>query len=143
MIQFIKNDITTDITDQFIEGKIHIICLADSNTESYASKFLKAVKLKTSEIINYCQKVNDQNEAGCFYPKYYMTLVPQNFLTDNDQETKKIVLDVLVANEKYYKSEKMVFAIEGLDAEVLKQLFQEIINEKQFESLIHLKTVCL
>lgn len=112
----IQNDFN-DITEQFLNKKIHLVCIADNVYDFY---FHHAFKLKNN-LLDLVQgqidRVNRMNETGTFFPDYYMTIMPlskyngRDSLGDRNSMVKNI-RDCFEANEKYIKSSKLVFALE-------------------------------
>ena len=135
MAKFLTNQTEfKDRVNQFANSDIHIVCLANESSDSFASQFLSSVKVIQSDIDAFCNKVNYTNETGCLFPKYYMTLIPKSISKMNELICLQLLKDVLVANEQYFKSETIFFAIDEnfgfSDASVI-EFFGKVLNENK------------
>lgn len=123
-----------DRISQFVNSDIHVVCLANSDSDSFASQFLSSVKVEQSNINAFCNKVNSSNETGCLFPKHYMTLIPKSISRMNELICLHLLKDVLVANEQYFKSETILFAIDEnfgfSDANVI-EYFGKVLEENK------------
>ena len=123
-----------DRINQFVNCDIHVVCLANESSESFASQFLNSVKVGHSAIDVFCNKVNSSNETGCLFPKYYMTLIPKSIFYASDLIGLQLLKDVLVANEQYFKSETILFSIDegfGFDCDKVIEYFGRVLDENK------------
>jgi hypothetical protein len=129
---FIEQTEIKDRMYQFANNDIHVVCLANSDSDSFASLFLSSVKVQQSNIDAFCNKVNSLNETGCLFPKHYMTLIPKSISKMSELICLHLLKDVLVANEQYFKSETILFAIDedsGFDCDKVIEFFEKVLEE--------------
>jgi len=90
----------------------------------------------------YAEQVNEKNEAGVFYPKLDLTLLPMSRYGDRDdfgnaQIMAKHVEDVFKANEEYCAKDEIYFALDcekTFDAATFeKALEKALAAKKQFK----------
>ena len=133
MVQlFIEQTEIKERMHQFANNDIHVVSLANSDLDSFASQFLSSVKVQQSNIDAFCNKVNSLNETGCLFPKHYMTLIPKSISKMSELICLHLLKDVLVANEQYFKSETILFAIDedsGFDCDKVIDFFEKVLEE--------------
>lgn len=121
-----------DRINQFVTSDIHVVCIANTGSDSFASQFLSSVKVEQSNIDAFCNKVNSSNETGCLFPKHYMSLIPKSISKMSELICLHLLKDVLVANEQYFKSETILFAIDedsGFDCDKVIEFFEKVLEE--------------
>jgi hypothetical protein len=121
-----------DRINQFGASDIHVVCLANTGSDSFASQFLSSIKVEQSSIDAFCNKVNSSNETGCLFPKHYMSLIPKSISKMSELICLHLLKDVLVANEQYFKSETILFAIDedsGFDCDKVIEFFEKVLEE--------------
>lgn len=127
------------ITDNFLNKKIHIVCIASNGLSNYKLFSQHIGGLDEQIAINKCDTVNDSNETGTFFPILNLTIVPRSFDDNrndfgNDKIMRRHMRDCIIANENYIKSKHLVFALEddGFDSIIAFNTLSEIAKEYKF-----------
>lgn len=89
-------------------NKIHIVCPARYKNAIGSTLLSVHLNLTVYDIKHFCDSVNTKIEAGCLYPKHSITLVPIN----ETLNVAQCAQDILVANEKYFKTHQIIFAFD-------------------------------
>ncbi len=107
-------------------NKIHIVCPA-LYKNAICSKLLSVyLNRNVYDVKHFCDAVNSKIEAGCLYPSHSITLIP----ISETLNVAKCAQDILLANEKYFKTDQIIFAF---DSELVDQLG---LIRSAFENLI-------
>ena len=132
----------------FQKKLIHIVCQADKNPDSYCMKYLNECQDLSAPANDFIDHVNKNNEVGCLYPKYNLSLIPNIDLTSDIisklDQLEFYLTDVIInANELYYKCETILFVFEQVntpDTHAMNQIFERLI-EKHASKVKHLNTI--
>ena len=121
--------------------QIHIVCPALIKG-SYCMYYLaECLRMNINDVIKLCERVESAKEPGCLYPRFKFTIFPTHA---SGADLMKSMEEVMVAQEQYFKTDKMLFAFDKgswPDLEVVKNALQHKINEWEAAGkLKHLKT---
>jgi hypothetical protein len=92
-------------------------------------------------IDRYCDMVNSKYEPGCLFPKHTLTLFPvlrQDKQLSMQQDLRKFFGDTFEAQEKYFKSNKMIFCYDEQswpDMALVKAILQEELINRPLEGV--------
>jgi hypothetical protein len=92
-------------------------------------------------IDRYCDMVNSNYEPGCLFPKHTLTLFPvlrQDKQLSMQQDLRKFFGDTFEAQEKYFKSNKMIFCFDEQswpDMALVKTILQEELINRPLEGV--------
>ena len=119
--------------------KLHVVVLAvaeDSLCAKYLNQYLK---MGMHELSRYCDAVNENVDPGCLYPKFTFTLFPTK---EHKVDVKKCVIEMMKAQENYFKTPEMLLAFDETAADFLLEVKQILESElKQTSDNLSLKTV--
>lgn len=137
----VSNDdlFSDDVIVKLKTQKLHVIVLAVAEyslCEKYLNQYLK---MGMHELSRYCDAVNKLVDPGCLYPKFSVTLFPSK---ENKMDIKKCVIEMMKAQENYFKTPEMLLAFDETAADFLSEVIQVLESElKQTTGNISLKTV--
>lgn len=130
---------------QFLNKEIHVVCMASVNFPVDMSSYLLATKIPDLQLIEFCEKVNVVNESGCLYPKFNLTIVPKVIQSNDKSQLYIILKDVVMANEKYFKTDTIYFDLKsvlGLEydtiTEEIVKFFEESVGEIKYLKNVYL-----
>ena len=135
------NEITSDDSINLLNSsKLHIICSA-KKVGGLANTLLTKLGESQLNIDRYCDMVNSKYEPGCLFPKHTITLFPvlrQDKHLTMQQDLRKFVGDTFEAQEKYFKSNKMIFCFDEQswpDMALVKAILQEELINRPLEGV--------
>ena len=131
---------------------IHHVVVADPKSEYFRLFADYIADLGKEPPEWYAEQVNEKNEAGVFYPKLDLTLLPMSRYGDRDdfgnaQIMAKHVEDVFKANEEYCAKDEICFDLHGeknFDTVTFeKELERAMASQEQWNQFKHTKKVSL
>ena len=135
------NEITSDDSINLLNSsKLHIICSAKKGG-GLANTLLTKLGEPQLNIDRYCDMVNSKYEPGCLFPKHTITLFPvlrQDKQLTMQQDLRKFFGDTFEAQEKYFKSNKMIFCFDEQswpDMALVKAILQEELINRPLEGV--------
>jgi hypothetical protein len=135
------NEITSDDSINLLNSsKLHIICSA-KKVGGLANTLLTKLGESQLNIDRYCDMVNSKYEPGCLFPKHTLTLFPvlrQDKQLSMQQDLRKFFGDTFEAQEKYFKSNKMIFCYDEQswpDMALVKAILQEELINRPLEGV--------
>lgn len=135
------NEITSDDSINLLNSsKLHIICSA-KKVGGLANTLLTKLGESQLNIDRYCDMVNSKYEPGCLFPKHTITLFPvlrQDRQLTKHQDLRKFFGDTFEAQEKYFKSNKMIFCFDEQswpDMALVKTILQEELINRPLEGV--------
>ena len=135
------NEITSDDSINLLNSsKLHIICSA-KKVGGFANTLLTKLGESQLNIDRYCDMVNSKYEPGCLFPKHTLTLFPvlrQDKQLSMQQDLRKFFGDTFEAQEKYFKSNKMIFCFDEQswpDMALVKAILQEELINRPLEGV--------
>ena len=135
------NEITSDDSINLLNSsKLHIICSA-KKVGGLANTLLTKLGESQLNIDRYCDMVNSKYEPGCLFPKHTITLFPvlrQDKQLTMQQDLRKFFGDTFEAQEKYFKSNKMIFCFDEQswpDIALVKEILQEELINRRLEGV--------
>lgn len=135
------NEITSDDSINLLNSsKLHIICSA-KKVGGLANTLLTKLGESQLNIDRYCDMVNSKYEPGCLFPKHTITLFPvlrQDRQLTKQQDLRKFFGDTFEAQEKYFKSNKMIFCFDEQswpDMALVKTILQEELINRPLEGV--------
>jgi len=135
------NEITSDDSINLLNSsKLHIICSA-KKVGGLANTLLTKLGESQLNINRYCDMVNSKYEPGCLFPKHTLTLFPvlrQDKQLSMQQDLRKFFGDTFEAQEKYFKSNKMIFCFDEQswpDMALVKAILQEELINRPLEGV--------
>ena len=135
------NEITSDDSINLLNSsKLHIICSA-KKVGGLANTLLTKLGESQLNIDRYCDMVNSKYEPGCLFPKHTITLFPvlrQDKQLTMQQDLRKFFGDTFEAQEKYFKSNKMIFCFDEQswpDMALVKAILQEEMINRPLEGV--------
>ena len=135
------NEITSDDSINLLNSsKLHIICSA-KKVGGLANTLLTKLGESQLNIDRYCDMVNSKYEPGCLFPKHTITLFPvlrQDKQLSMQQDLRKFFGDTFEAQEKYFKSNKMIFCFDEQswpDIALVKAILQEELINRPLEGV--------
>lgn len=135
------NEITSDDSINLLNSsKLHIICSA-KKVGGLANTLLTKLGESQLNIDRYCDMVNSKYEPGCLFPKHTITLFPvlrQDKQMTMQQDLRKFFGDTFEAQEKYFKSNKMIFCFDEQswpDIALVKAILQEELINRPLEGV--------
>ena len=135
------NEITSDDSINLLNSsKLHIICSA-KKVGGLANTLLTKLGESQLNIDRYCDMVNSKYEPGCLFPKHTITLFPvlrQDKQLTMQQDLRKFFGDTFEAQEKYFKSNKMIFCFDEQswpDMALVKTILQEELINRPLEGV--------
>jgi len=135
------NEITSDDSINLLNSsKLHIICSA-KKVGGLANTLLTKLGESQLNIDRYCDMVNSKYEPGCLFPKHTLTLFPvlrQDKQLSMQQDLRKFFGDTFEAQEKYFKSNKMIFCFDEQswpDMALIKAILQEELINRPLEGV--------
>jgi hypothetical protein len=135
------NEITSDDSINLLNSsKLHIICSA-KKVGGLANTLLTKLGESQLNIDRYCDMVNSKYEPGCLFPKHTLTLFPvlrQDKQLSMQQDLRKFFGDTFEAQEKYFKSNKMIFCFDEQswpDMALVKAILQEELINRPLEGV--------
>ena len=135
------NEITSDDSINLLNSsKLHIICSA-KKVGGLANTLLTKLGESQLNIDRYCDMVNSKYEPGCLFPKHTLTLFPvlrQDKQLTMQQDLRKFFGDTFEAQEKYFKSNKMIFCFDEQswpDMALIKAILQEELINRPLEGV--------
>jgi hypothetical protein len=135
------NEITSDDSINLLNSsKLHIICSA-KKVGGLANTLLTKLGESQLNINRYCDMVNSKYEPGCLFPKHTLTLFPvlrQDKQLTMQQDLRKFFGDTFEAQEKYFKSNKMIFCFDEQswpDMALVKAILQEELINRPLEGV--------
>ena len=135
------NEITSDDSINLLNSsKLHIICSA-KKVGGLANTLLTKLGESQLNIDRYCDMVNSKYEPGCLFPKHTITLFPvliQDKQLTMQQDLRKFFGDTFEAQEKYFKSNKMIFCFDEQswpDMALVKAILQEELINRPLEGV--------
>ena len=135
------NEITSDDSINLLNSsKLHIICSA-KKVGGLANTLLTKLGESQLNINRYCDMVNSKYEPGCLFPKHTLTLFPvlrQDKQLSMQQDLRKFFGDTFEAQEKYFKSNKMIFCFDEQswpDMALIKAILQEELINRPLEGV--------
>jgi len=135
------NEITSDDSINLLNSsKLHIICSA-KKVGGLANTLLTKLGESQLNIDRYCDMVNSKYEPGCLFPKHTITLFPvlrQDKQLTMQQDLRKFYGDTFEAQEKYFKSNKMIFCFDEQswpDMALVKAILQEELINRPLEGV--------
>ena len=135
------NEITSDDSINLLNSsKLHIICSA-KKVGGLANTLLTKLGESQLNIDRYCDMVNSKYEPGCLFPKHTLTLFPvlrQDKQLTMQQDLRKFFGDTFEAQEKYFKSNKMIFCFDEQswpDMALVKAILQEELINRPLEGV--------
>jgi hypothetical protein len=135
------NEITSDDSINLLNSsKLHIICSA-KKVGGLANTLLTKLGESQLNIDRYCDMVNSKYEPGCLFPKHTLTLFPvlrQDKQLSMQQDLRKFFGDTFEAQEKYFKSNKMIFCFDEQswpDMALVKAILQEELINRLLEGV--------
>jgi hypothetical protein len=109
--------------------KIHIVCPALIKA-SYCMYYLAdSMRMNINDVIKLCERVEAAKEPGCLYPRFNFTIFPTHA---SGADLMASMEEVMVAQEQYFKTDKMLFAFDQNawpDLAVVKNALQHKIND--------------
>lgn len=123
---------TTEILQRLIAAKIHIVCTANIHESSSLNFIAKYLDISPSQLTGFCKLVNQKKDPGCLYPKYTLTLFPEE---NSDADLSKCVEETLIANETYFQSEEMYYIFDKKGSDVKESGYLQKI-ETEMEKMI-------
>ena len=108
---------------------LHIVCPAIKKNSFALNYLAEHIKMKLTDVVRLFDMVNSKKEPGCLYPLYTFTLIPAH---QNDENLDFYMEELMKAQEQYFKTETMLFAMDKEswpDMEVVKSALQNKINE--------------
>ena len=135
------NEITSDDSINLLNSsKLHIICSA-KKVGGLANTLLTKLGESQLNIDRYCDMVNSKYEPGCLFPKHTITLFPvlrQDKQLTMQQDLRKFFGDTFEAQEKYFKSNNMIFCFDEQswpDMALVKTILQEELINRPLEGV--------
>lgn len=135
------NEITSDDSINLLNSsKLHIVCSA-KKVGGLANTLLTKLGESQLNIDRYCDMVNSKYEPGCLFPKHTLTLFPilrQDKQLSMQQDLRKFFGDTFEAQEKYFKSNKMIFCFDEQswpDMALVKAILQEELINRPLEGV--------
>lgn len=135
------NEITSDDSINLLNSsKLHIICSA-KKAKGLANTLLTKLGESQFSIDRYCDMVNSKYEPGCLFPKHTITLFPvlrQDKQLTMQQDLRKFFGDTFEAQEKYFKSNEMIFCFDEQswpDMALVKAILQEELINRPLEGV--------
>ena len=135
------NEITSDDSINLLNSsKLHIVCSA-KKVGGLANTLLTKLGESQLNIDRYCDMVNSKYEPGCLFPKHTITLFPvlrQDKQLTMQQDLRKFFGDTFEAQEKYFKSNKMIFCFDEQswpDMALVKAILQEELINRPLEGV--------
>ena len=135
------NEITSDDSINLLNAsKLHIICSA-KKVGGLANTLLTKLGESQLNIDRYCDMVNSKYEPGCLFPKHTITLFPvlrQDKQLTMQQDLRKFFGDTFEAQEKYFKSNNMIFCFDEQswpDMALVKTILQEELINRPLEGV--------
>ena len=135
------NEITSDDSINLLNSsKLHIICSA-KKVGGLTNTLLTKLGESQLNIDRYCDMVNSKYEPGCLFPKHTITLFPvlrQDKQLTMQQDLRKFFGDTFEAQEKYFKSNKMIFCFDEQswpDMALVKAILQEELINRPLEGV--------
>ena len=135
------NEITSDDSINLLNSsKLHIICSA-KKVGGLANTLLTKLGESQLNIDRYCDMVNSKYEPGCLFPKHTLTLftvLRQDKQLTMQQDLRKFFGDTFEAQEKYFKSNKMIFCFDEQswpDMALVKAILQEELINRPLEGV--------
>ena len=135
------NEITSDDSINLLNSsKLHIVCSA-KKVGGLANTLLTKLGESQLNIDRYCDMVNSKYEPGCLFPKHTITLFPvlrQDKQLTMQQDLRKFFGDTFEAQEKYFKSNKMIFCFDEQswpDMALVKAILQEEMINRPLEGV--------
>ena len=135
------NEITSDDSINLLNSsKLHIVCSA-KKVGGLANTLLTKLGESQLNIDRYCDMVNSKYEPGCLFPKHTITLFPvlrQDKQLSMQQDLRKFFGDTFEAQEKYFKSNKMIFCFDEQswpDMALVKAILQEELINRPLEGV--------
>lgn len=119
---------------------LHVICTAQK-IKGYCNTFLSSLGEPQNKIDTYCDTVNSKYEPGCLFPKYTLTLFPlfkESRAESIREDLYKFFGDTFLAQNKYFKSEKMLFCFDENswpDITLPKSILEEVLQEQLLEGV--------
>ena len=124
----------------FLDKKIHLVCVAVNALTQYGVYATVVGGLTTEEADRYSDEVNVKNETGTLYPRLNLTILPLTVFNrrndfGNEGSMKRQILDSFTSNEKYIKCSKLIFALErrpDFDIDLAYEIIQKEADEFEF-----------
>lgn len=110
-------DRLSDLDRDFLNKKVHIICLAVNSLTMY-NAFAHAIGgMSSQQAGQLAETVNLKNETRTLFPKFSLTIIPLSIFNNrndfnNEAIMKKHITDCFEAETKYIKSSRMIFIFE-------------------------------
>jgi hypothetical protein len=139
------NDISVDIilfeTVEQIEAqleakKLHVLCVASTDSGSFCYKFLKNSVLSNSgnKIESTVTLINKNNDVACLYPSHYVSILPSlDYKNAQNLEALVGLVKELIfnAHEQLIKTNRLVFMLDSgvMDVELLSSALKQVLGE--------------
>jgi hypothetical protein len=122
----------TEIIKRLIASKVHVVCTANINESSSLNFIAKYLDISPSQLTGFCKLVNEKKDPGCLYPKYTLTLFPEE---NSGADLSKCVEETLNANETYFQSEEMYYIFDKKGSDLKESGYLQKI-ETEMEKMI-------
>lgn len=126
----VRNPIeTSELFSDLKFENTHLIMPASFGYTNVYNLFIDYYGMPKSQLEGYINQVKVQNEVGCFFPRYFVSLYPEIAYTNPNFSSfiKKNIQDSFKANEQYLKRSRMVFLVDNKHSEYF-HAFQETIQ---------------
>lgn len=132
-----------------VENKeIHFSCMAGHKESLSYQILLGHFGFSEQQYFNMVQLIEKNGEAGALFPRVYMTMLPALLLnphTTTDAINKVWTDLIILANEKYYKTDKLYIVIDHSDVMMREKLVRSLRDfaEKEEKSIRILREITL
>jgi len=144
----VKNIATFEITSDanltaLKTSKLHVVCSANSEN-SFCNTFLSSVGETAPSIKRFCDTVNTKYEPGCLFPRHTLTLFPlfrSDRASTEELDLRKFIQDVFLAQDKYFKSNAMLFCFDAASWPDMGRVKSILLEELEAHPLPNVETV--
>jgi len=145
----IRNDLNFSAALKELQSKeIHFACMAGDKASVSHQILIEHFNFSEHQYQNLVQLIEKNGEAGALFPRVYMTMLPALLL---DSNTTTDVMDkvwtdmIILANEKYFKTDNLYIVIDHSDVMLREKLVRSLRDfiEKEEKSIRILREITL
>ena len=126
----IRNDFNFSAALKELQSKeIHFACMAGDKASVSHQILIEHFNFSEQQYQHLVQLIEKNGEAGALFPRVYMTMLPALLLdphTTTDAIDKVWTDLIILANEKYFKTDKLYIVIDHSDVMLREKLVRSL-----------------